>query len=106
MGADIYTDRGCHPSIATQSYVLADRLIVPRLKSALMDGYFTRVTPPVPWFPTSCLITYALSNLPDNDPLLRLYVDVWAVEDIVYTVFGHWKAEFSALPEEFLVRLI
>jgi hypothetical protein len=71
-----------------------------------MDGYFTRVTPPVPWFPTSCLITYALSNLPDNDPLLRLYVDVWAVEDIVYTVFGHWKAEFSALPEEFLVRLI
>ncbi|KAG9190523.1 hypothetical protein G6011_08611 [Alternaria panax] len=92
---------------ACRAYVLADRLLVPSLKSALMDGYFDKNMRALDkWYPSCRRIIHAFENLAENDPLLRLYVDWWAFNHIVYKMDGYDRVLVPELPPTFLVRLV
>ena len=93
-------------NILSRSYILADRLIMPGLKSALMDHCYHRYTGPVRNRPTCGMIVRLCNNLPKEDPLLRLCLDIWSARKAVYNLDQGEKAELSNLPHEFLVRLM
>jgi hypothetical protein len=105
--ADLRLDStGKHALIASRSYILADRLIVPGLKSALMDTYFDLYTGPKQVRPRCCAITQLFCELPEQDPLLRLCVDVWSTRKTIFKLEEGERADASNLPHEFLFRLM
>jgi hypothetical protein len=90
---------------ACRAYVLADRLLAPGLKSALIDAYFDKDIHNLDrWYPSCRRVIHAYEHLAGNDPLLRLYVDLWAISNIVYKMDPYDKVLMPDLPQAFLVR--
>ncbi|RYN29461.1 hypothetical protein AA0115_g5274 [Alternaria tenuissima] len=92
---------------ACRAYVLADRLLAPGLKSALIDACFDKDIHNLDrWYPSCRRVIHAYEHLAENDPLLRLYVDLWAISNIVYKMDAYDKVLMPDLPKAFLVHLL
>jgi hypothetical protein len=92
---------------ACRAYVLADRLLAPGLKSALIDAYFDKDIHNLDrWYPSCRRVIHAYEHLAENDPLLRLYVDLWAISNIIYKMDAYDKVLMPDLPKAFLVHLL
>jgi len=91
---------------AYSSYILADRLLVPGLKSALLGSYCELFSGKSHKRPACRVIVELFRNLAEDDPLLRLCVDVWATRKAIYKLKDFEKDEASSLPQSFFVRLM
>ncbi|CAN9398345.1 unnamed protein product [Alternaria alternata] len=92
---------------ACRAYVLADRLLAPSLKSALIDAYFDKDIHNLDrWYPNCRRVIHAYEHLAENDPSLRLYVDLWAISNIVDKMDAYDKVLIPDLPHAFLVHLV
>ena len=96
---------GKHLANPSSSYILADRLLVPGFKSALLDSYCDMFSTPR-IRPACHIIVKLFGNLAEDDPLLRLCVDVWAARKAIYKLKDFKKDEASSLPQGFFVRLM
>ncbi|KAI4679903.1 hypothetical protein J4E81_010308 [Alternaria sp. BMP 2799] len=92
--------------VATRSYILADRLLVPGLKSALMDTYFDFYVTKKQFRPGCGMIVQLCCDLPEEDPLIRLCVDMWSTQKTIYKLWEDEKTEALDLSQGFLVRLM
>ncbi|KAI4681785.1 uncharacterized protein J4E84_007381 [Alternaria hordeiaustralica] len=103
-----YPEAGKNPSVSSRTYILADRLLVPGLKSALMDDYFEFFLRPRPEvvIPRCRMIIELFGNLPEPDPLLRFVVDIWVTRKAVFYMPECEEAAALDLPQDFLVRLM
>ena len=92
-------------SIRYRAYVLADRLIIPGLKKALLKVTFDRYS--VGGRPGLWLVVYFFNNLPEEDPMLRLLVDGHCINNGVNVAReGVSIARLEQLPANFLVRVM
>lgn len=103
-----YPEAGKNPSVSSRTYILADRPLVPGLKSALMDDYFEFFLRPRPEvvIPRCRMIIELFGNLPEPDPLLRFVVDIWVTRKAVFYMPECEEAAALDLPQDFLVRLL
>ena len=85
-----------------RTYILADRLIVPTLKEALLEDFFKEFQdgtsyPHGPGVPELC------ENLLDTDPLIKLLVDAQCLRPDPDNT--RWMESFQHLPQNFLARV-
>ena len=57
-------------------------------------------------FPTTEAVGHLFSYLPANDPMLRLMVDAFCVNDGVESMADDYYAKIGDLPKDFLVRVL
>ncbi|KAI4652405.1 hypothetical protein J4E93_002607 [Alternaria ventricosa] len=91
-------------SVSSRTYILADRLLVPGLKSALMDIYFEFFLRPKIVVPRCRMIVELFGNLPESDPLLRFVVDIWVTRKAVFHMIDCEKVDALDLPQDFLTH--
>ena len=85
-------------------YVLADRLLVPDPKVAILDKAHELYDLRPPHHET---VATAFDNLPANDPYLSLLVDAWVVKkDNLGKSEEEKEAAMESLPKEFLYRVV
>jgi hypothetical protein len=83
-------------------YVLAERLVAPRLKVAVLDVIYEDLEYGAPSLEQ---IAYAFLALPDHDPLLRFVVDAEILNSGSRQRFTEGeKAKIALLPHRFHVR--
>jgi cobalamin biosynthesis protein CobD/CbiB len=92
---------------AFRAYILADRLLVPGLKAALIDCYFVKeIFDLKEWYPNCRRIIHAFKHLSEDDPLIRLYVDLWVSRNVFQKLDTYDQVIKARLPYAFLVRLL
>jgi hypothetical protein len=92
------------PSIRCRAYVLADRLLVPNLKVALMDVLF-RVALTDKCYAAVDSVVYFSDHLPDDDPIHRLMVDCFCINNGIEELKIN-STMASTLPQPFLIRVV
>lgn len=95
-------------ALRIRAYVLADRLMVPGMKVAVMDRIydFHDHDEKISWYPRAQYVKYAWKNLTDDDPLLQLFVDLWGINQGIYSMGEESKELMPRLPRAFLARLL
>ncbi|KAF2872416.1 hypothetical protein BDV95DRAFT_606032 [Massariosphaeria phaeospora] len=87
-----------------RAYVLADKLVVPKMKRAAFDIIFPKLQYV---YPPYRVVIYAFKNLPENDPLLTLLVDSQTVNGGTTRVLdGDDKKFVRELPQQFLTEIM
>ncbi|KAI4612439.1 hypothetical protein J4E80_007172 [Alternaria sp. BMP 0032] len=89
-----------------RSYILADRLLAPGLKSAIMDLFVCYQGAGPIKIPGCHGIIYCYAHLPESDPLIRLVVDLWCFKETMSSMNDEVVALLPQLPKDFLVRYL
>ncbi|KAF2117817.1 hypothetical protein BDV96DRAFT_597690 [Lophiotrema nucula] len=85
-----------------RTYILADRLLVPALKDALLEDFFKEFEDGTS-YPHGQGVKEVVENLMDTDPLIDLLVDA----QCLWPDKGNprWMESFEKLPRDFLARV-
>jgi hypothetical protein len=89
-----------------RAYVLADRFLVPGLKFAILDAFFTWAQVANDFIHSAKTVDYLFENLPEGDVLLRLVVDIFCIHGGVGKMGPRSITTAPELPQAYLVRVL